>query len=156
MSDVTIVSLPTLIVTAVAHRGPYLDIGRAFETLFGTLGARGLMPAAHGRMIGVFYDDARTTAAADLRSAAAVVTTEPIAAAEAPLERIELAAGRYAVLRHVGPHAELQGTYDWLFGTWLPRSGETLRDAPSWEEYLNTPMDTLAHELLTDIHVPLR
>ena len=57
---------------------------------------------------------------------------------------------------HVGPYAELDRAYTWLFGDWLPESGEEAADAPAVEEYLNDPRTVSPAELRTDIWLPLR
>jgi hypothetical protein len=43
-----------------------------------------------------------------------------------------------------------------LYRNWLPNSGEELRDYPIFFHYLNLKMDTPKHELLTDVHLPLK
>ena len=63
--------------------------------------------------------------------------------------------GRHAVLRHRGPYAELHHAYNWLFGTWLPTSGEVPADRPVFEEYLNNPRELPPEEWLTEINLPL-
>lgn len=59
------------------------------------------------------------------------------------------------MLRFTGPYAGLGAAYDWLFGTWLARSGEIPRDAPCGELYVNPPGSAAPEDLLTDIHLPL-
>jgi len=53
---------------------------------------------------------------------------------------------------HKGSYAELEKPYDWLFGSWLPQSGEEAVDFPPFEEYLNDPKTTQPSELLTRIY----
>lgn len=137
---------------AVPHRGPYPEIGRAFEKLFATLAARQMLGNT-GKMVGVFHDDPQVTPAADLRSHAGVELAAPV---EPPLEALNLPAGRHAVLRFTGPYAGLSAAYDQLFGIWLPQSGQEPADVPSFEVYLNSPMDTPQEALVTEIHLPLR
>src|SRR6185436_14825210 len=100
---------PTRAVT-VAHRGSYMEIGRAFETLFGTLAARNLLTPGI-RMIGIFYDDVASVAEENLRSRAAIIGpgNMPI---EAPLEAKIIAAGDYAVIRHKGPYSDMKPAYE--------------------------------------------
>ena len=69
---------------------------------------------------------------------------------------LTLAGGRHAVLHYRGPYAGLMAGYTQLYGTWLPTSGQEPRDAPPFELYLNSPMETAPADLLTDICVPLR
>lgn len=47
----------------------------------------------------------------------------------------ELAGGRFAVFTHKGPMDRFDRTVGYVYGSWLPRSGEKLRDAPEIEIY---------------------
>jgi len=154
MFDVTLRTTPSLSLIGVSHTGPYMQISHAFETLFGTLYARGLA-RPDMRMIGVYLDDSDVVAAEKLRSYACVNAGDEIAA-DAPLERRPVDGGEYAVLRHKGPYADMYKAYQWLYAEWLPASGRKLRDAVMFEEYLNNPRDVQPTELLTDIYMPLQ
>ena len=138
---------------SVAHRGPYFEINRAFEKLFATIVARG-QQAGTGHMVGVFLDDPSAVAAPDLRSHAGAIVAEDFAI-NAPLEEMHLGGGRHAVLTFTGPYAGLPAAYDQLFGVWLPQSGAEMNDAPSFEVYLNSPMNTAPENLVTELHLPL-
>jgi AraC family transcriptional regulator len=152
--EVEIVDKPRLDLACIRHRGPYLEIGRAFDSLSGIAAARGLFSAST-RFLGVYFDDPSCVPQSELRALAGM-TVAAGAKIEAPLERAEIGAGRYAVLHHKGPYADMKAAFDWLFGGWLAKSGEEAADAPIFEEYLNSPRDTPPPELRTDIHLPLR
>lgn len=64
--------------------------------------------------------------------------------------------GRYAVVPYVGPYAELERPYRWLYGTWLAQSGEELDNAPAVEAYLDDARSVPPTELKTEIWLPLR
>lgn len=66
-----------------------------------------------------------------------------------------LVAGRYAVFLHVGPYTELHRTWHAVYRDWLPPSGEQLQDAAPLELMLNSPTDTPAQQLRTEIWIPL-
>lgn len=153
MFDVSIRKLPEMHLVDVAHSGSYMQIGKAFEALFGTLYARG---QAHRdmRMIGVYLDDPDIVTVDKLRSYACVPADAGLPLAP-PLERRTIDGGDYAVLRHKGPYADMHKAYQWLYAEWLPRSDRRLRDAVMFEEYLNNPREVPPMELLTDIHLPL-
>jgi AraC family transcriptional regulator len=138
---------------AIDHTGSYMQIGKAFDPLFGWCGMRGLLNA-EARAIGIFYDDPMAVPEAELRSRACVVVSRPVAA-EAPVLQADIPGGRCAVLRHRGPYATMRAAYQWLYGTWLAQSGEEPADAPAFEEYLNNPRDTAPNDLMTDIYLPL-
>jgi AraC family transcriptional regulator len=153
MFPVTVRAEPARHLAAMAHSGPYFEIGRSFEKLFATLAARNLADKT-GHMVGVFYNDPAVTAPADLKSHAAVEVpgTLPV---EEPLETVTLPAARHAVLTFTGPYAGLPAAYDQLFAAWLPQSGEKPANLPSFEIYLNSPMDTDQDKLVTEICLPL-
>ncbi|NJS39420.1 MAG: AraC family transcriptional regulator [Rhodobacteraceae bacterium] len=139
---------------AVPHKGPYPEIGRAFEKLGSTVAARGFY-GRFGHMVGVYYDSTADVRPADLRSHAGLEAPADMAL-EPPLEEVRLPAGRHAVLTFTGPYAGLPAAYDQLLGVWLPASGEVPADAPIFEVYLNSPMDTAPEDLVTEICLPLR
>jgi AraC family transcriptional regulator len=151
---VEITEEPPRRVAAVAHTGPYPEIGGAFEKLSAIISARGLWPAVRGG-VAVYYDDPAAVEAAVLRSHAGFVLDET-AAVPAGLDEVRLAAGPAAVLHFKGPYAGLEAAYSYLYGTWLAQSGREPADAPVYEVYLNGPSDVPPEELLTDIVVPLR
>jgi AraC family transcriptional regulator len=153
MFDVTLKTIEPIELIGVPHTGSYMQISKAFETLFGTLYARGLASPAM-RMIGIYFDDPDIVPAERLRSVACVSADETIAA-EPPFVRQSLSGGEYAVLRHKGPYADMHKAYQWLYAEWLPVSGRQLRDGLMFEEYLNNPRDTAPTGLLTDIYMPL-
>lgn len=155
MHDVTIRTIPAATLAVIPHRGSYMQIGKAFETLFGTLGARNLLRPGLC-MKGVFYSDPTSVAEDDLRSAAGIILPDDSFPVEPPLERVSLRGGDYAVLRHKGPYSDMRPAYDWLYGEWLVHSGREAADAPCLEDYLNNPREVPPTELLTDICLPLK
>ena len=105
-------------------------------------------------MVGIYYDDPGTVAPENLRSHAGVLVDTGFSMPE-NLEDVVLPEGRMVVMHYKGPYAGLKAAYDYLYGQWLPQSTEELREAPSFEVYLNDPTDTKPDDLLTDIYVPI-
>ncbi len=138
---------------AMAHKGPYPDIGGAFQKVCSVFSARNLWPQAQG-MLGIYYDDPTTVAPKDLNSHAGVIVDSDFDMPE-NLQDVPVPDGRMAVMHYKGPYAGLNAAYEYMYGEWLPNSGEEFRDAPSFEVYLNDPMQVSPDELLTDICVPL-
>jgi AraC family transcriptional regulator len=154
MHPVSIRSEAPIRLAALPHKGAYHEIARAFQRLSALMASRDLFRRS-GRMIAAFYDDPQSTAEPDLRSHAGFELTKA-ADLSAPLEDVTLPGGRQAVLTYTGPYAGLPAAYDELFGIWLPQSGEEPADAPSFEVYLNSPMDTAPEDLVTELHLPLK
>jgi AraC family transcriptional regulator len=154
MHPVTVRNEGPMRLAALPHKGAYHEISRAFQKLSAVMASRDLFRSA-GRMIAVFYDDPQSVAEPDLRSLAGFEITGRSDLSD-PLEELALPGGRQAVLTYKGPYAGLPAAYDELFGVWLPQSGEEPADSPSFEVYLNTPMDTAPEELITELHLPLK
>jgi AraC family transcriptional regulator len=150
----TIRETPAIRVAALAHRGDYQTIGSTFERLAAMAVAQGLFGPAT-RSFGIYYDDPAAVAHDALRSDACITVPDDWTAS-GDMRLLEIRGGRYAVTLYVGPYAELQGPYKWLFGRWLADSGEEAADAPCIEEYLNDARVVPPRELKTEIWLPLR
>nr|WP_259371993.1 AraC family transcriptional regulator [Caldimonas mangrovi] len=146
---VRVEQLPALAAVGLEHRGSYMAIGRAFETLVGRHVSRGEVTPPL-RMVGLYHDDPACTPVGSLRSTACLVV-EP----HHPLVDTPIRGGWYAVLTYRGPYATMHEAYRWLYGTWLVESGLVPADAPLVEEYLNDPRTTAPGDLLTEIRLPL-
>jgi AraC family transcriptional regulator len=137
MHRVEIVEQPARRLIALAHKGPYIGIGEAFQRLSTWVGPRGLA-APDAICLGVFYDDPKSVAAAALRSDACI-ETGPATSVEAPFRIVELHGGPHATVRFKGPYSDLEDVYAWMFGAWLPGSGREAADRPAFEIYRNSP-----------------
>lgn len=153
MYDVSIENRDPVNVAALRHRGAYHDIGSTFERLGAWAAGRGF---ADNRWFGVYYDDPDSKPAENLVSDACIEVPDDFALEGGDPKPLVIAGGRYAVLVHTGPYAELERPYRWLFGQWLPDSGEEAADAPPIEEYLNDPRTLPPTEWRTAVCVPLR
>ena len=155
MPEVTIKTIDDIELITLPHRGAYNTIGQTFEKLSLKAGTAGLL-GPDSRMFAIYYDDPETVAEENLRSAAAFTTTNAVRPTGGAFEPVTITGGRHAVLVHKGPYSDLAKSYQWLFGTWLPDSGEEAGDRPCFETYLNDPGQTAPPDLLTEIHLPLR
>lgn len=152
MYEVAIRAFEGVRVAAMRHVGDYQQIGAVFDRLTAWASARGLGGA---RSFGVYHDDPASVPAARLRSDACV-GVGPGVVGDGDVTVTEIPACRAAVLVFRGPYAELETAYRWLYGEWLPRSGEEPADRPCFEEYLNDPKTLPPSEWLTALHLPLR
>ena len=152
--EATIRETPALRVAALAHTGDYMNIGSTFERLMAMAAGQDLL-GPWTRSFGIYYDDPASTPREALR-ADACITLPDGKLPDGDLQLREIRGGRYAVSLHVGPYAELHFPYTWLYGTWLPKSGEEAAHAPSIEEYLNDARVVPPSELRTEIWLPLR
>lgn len=154
MYPVTIEELAPMRAAGVLHRGPYADIGRAFQRLGATLAARNLFAQVR-EMFVTYHDAPGSKPDADMRAHVAVAIADGFPLGLEGLDYFDVPGGKYAVLAHKGPYATLASAYAWLYGQWLPQSGEEPRDAPPVEVYVNDPRVTAPDDLRTDIRLPL-
>jgi len=109
----------------------------------------------HTAFIGISHDDPKVTEAEKLRYDACVVVGKEVSPqGEVGVKTIE--GGKYAIFLHKGPYENFQFTYDYIYGSWLPQSGEELRELSCFEKYLNSPDKTKAEKLKTEIYIPLK
>lgn len=150
--DVQIEELGAMRVATVPHVGPYNRIAEAFARLGEVVHENDLLRHASA-MLAIYHDDPDTMPSAELRSEAALVVSSD---AKLPSELGErtLAGGRYATTTHVGPYEALGDVWARFMGEWLPRSGERVKDAVSFEIYRNTPGQVKKEELRTELYVP--
>lgn len=155
MHNVSIQHLPTVRIAALPHTGPYVGIGQTFGRLWQLAMAGGLVPHVTGPAIAFYHDDPQDTPASELRAHAGLIVSE---AATLPPEFDELIrpAGRHAVLHLKGPYTGIPAAWSWLYGDWLPQSGEDPADRAPFELYPNGPDNTPPADLITEICVPLR
>jgi AraC family transcriptional regulator len=154
MYEVTIRHIEPQRVAALAHHGDYMEIGASFEKIMIWAAGQNLLNEKT-RSFGIYYDDPAAIPTADRRSEACLAIAEDITP-PAPYRAINTPGGRCAVLVFKGPYSSLEAPYKWLYGEWLPKSGEEPADAPSFEEYLNDARTTPPSELLTAICMPLK
>lgn len=153
MYPIEIKKLRSRNLVGLPHLGDYQNMPETYGTLFDLLNTRDLTEKTR-QMVAVFYDDPGAVAPEKLRSFAGVTAPKTLPA-EAPLLGITLPTGRHAVLRFTGHYEGLRAAYDYLYGTWLPASGETPSTHPTFEVYLNSPKTNPPEEWVTEICVTL-
>lgn len=137
----------------VPHRGPYSQIGSAFEKLGEIAGRAGLFGRPGVVMLGVYYDDPSTTPADELRSSASLQLPDDVPAPDGLTEE-RLSGGRFLKVIHTGSYETLPES--WEAGHELAvRDGLQMRDTPSFEIYRTTPDQAAEADLLTEILIPI-
>lgn len=151
--SVEIRDLPLVRLAAVAHRGDYNRIDRAFETVLNLFAARGHLSQMRG-VHGVFPQDPAATPFKDLLSHAGFAV-DPGFRIDPPLDALDLPGGRHAVMTVQGPFSGLADAFDQLFNAWLPDSGEEPADSPAHIAYLTDAATTAPADLRHEIRLPL-
>jgi AraC family transcriptional regulator len=140
---------------AVEHRGPYNMIGAAFARLDQILSSSTLDPSDWIEMVALHYDDPESVNASELRAHAGIVVSAHAGAPPSGLTEVPIPAGAYGCFVHNGPYERLGDAWARFMGHWLVQSGRKIGSGPSYERYLNTPMNAAPHELLTELYLSM-
>lgn len=143
----------TVTLAAVAHNGPYQEIGSAFEQLMTTLQGAGLWKDS-GPSHAIYYDDPTEVPVEDLRSHACQRLR---AGAEVPegLDSVQLPGGRFLVCTCRGPFTRLPEAWAWTYGKALPEGGHAFREGLPFERYVTNSWETAPEDFITEIWVPV-
>jgi len=129
---------------------------RAFARLFPAAETLGVASRQTG-CLAVCPDEMKSPDDPDVRFVAALSFdgAVPDLASTAGITCERIAAGKWAVFRHIGPYNTLWQTWRAIYRDWVPAAKVTLRDAAPYELYVSDASVVPAEELITDIHVPV-
>jgi AraC family transcriptional regulator len=157
--DVEIREIPEMSVAYVRHIGPYQGDSALFEGLINKLmtwaGPRGLIRFPETQLLAVYHDDPNITEADKLRTSICI-TVPSDTQIDGDVGKMNIPAGRYAVVHVEVADDEFQSAYDAIYGGWLPESGYQPDDRPCFEIYLNDPKQHPEGKHITDICVPVK
>lgn len=154
--NVEIVQFETTRIAVLEHRGPTEKLNESVGRFIEWRKSNALSPKDSSRSFGVVWDNPDTTPPADFRfdicgEVRAAVPANPQGVVEKAIP-----GGRCARVRHHGSHMRLGESIYPIYRSWLPESGEELRDFPLYFHYLNLLPETPEGELVTDIYLPLK
>jgi AraC family transcriptional regulator len=150
---VEIVDFPETMVAAFEHRGPEHLTYQSTKKFIDWRKRAGI--GTRGGAYGIHYTDAEKTPPEDYRLDICAAVDSPVAPNEQGVVTKVIPAGRCAKTRHVGSREHVAAA-DYLYRAWLPTSGEKLRDYPIVFHYVNVGPDVKAHEMITDVYLPLK
>lgn len=101
------------------------------------------------------YDDPETVPPQDYRFDLCAATQADIAPNPQSVIAKTLQGGRCAKLRLTGSDDALAHAVRFLYSSWLPQSGEELRDSPLFLQRVRFFPDVPEHEAIVDIYLPL-
>jgi len=155
--DVTISQVPDTPVAMLEHRGDRRTLTNTFERFRAWCKAAGLTPETGRSSFMVFRSEREPARPEDYSMDICVGTDRPIPAADAPMRAGVIPGGRCAILRYPGNTNNLDPAAAYLYGDWLPQSGEEARDFPLYARRRLVPLPNLqAHEVIVELHLPLK
>ncbi|HSI51267.1 MAG TPA: AraC family transcriptional regulator [Ideonella sp.] len=129
--------LPARTVAYLRVLDPYREgaVQAACERLLAWATARGL---AGGQWLGYMWDEPETVSLAKCRYDVALVVEGDVETA-GEIGRFDFPAMRVAEVLMRGDGALEARAFDWLYKTWLPRSGHVPDDQPAFEAWIGRP-----------------
>lgn len=152
---VRVVSFPATRVATLEHRGSPLRLGETIRRFIDWRKANRL-PPARSATFNLLYNDPDETPPEEFRFGICAATDQPVEANEAGVLPMTIPAGRCALLRHLGSDDHLGRSIRHLYSSWLPSSGEELRDFPLFMQRVKFFPDVPDSESVTDLYLPLR
>ncbi|GAB6042794.1 AraC family transcriptional regulator [Endothiovibrio diazotrophicus] len=154
--QVEIIHFPETPVAVLEHRGSPERVHDSVRTFIDWRKSSGRSPVNQRDTFGIPYDDPANVAPEQFRFDICGAVRSPVAENPQGVVNKAIPAGRCAVVRHLGSLDRVDETVYYLFRQWLPRSGEELRDFPVFFHYRTLMPFVEEHELVTDVHLPLK
>lgn len=154
-TDVRILDFPETPVAIMSHTGDPAAIGDTIRRFIAWRKAAGLSPKV-AATFNVFHPDPDEASPQVRRVDLCAAVNRAISPNHPDVVAGVIPAGRCAVLRQVGDSDDLSAAANWLYGQWLPDSGQDLRDFPMFAQRVSLFPDVAEHEAITDLFLPIR
>jgi AraC family transcriptional regulator len=151
---VTLLQFPETRLAVLEHRGSHDALPASIHT-FISYRRRNELPRERHATFNLVYDNPQTTEPDAYRMDLGCAITRPVDPnPEGVIEKV-IPAGRCAYVRCHGGDDMLEQCLTYLYGVWLPGSGECIRDFPLFFQRIVFFPDVPEHEAITDIFLPL-
>ena len=149
-----IVNFDETSIAVLTHKGAPELIGQSIKQ-FITWRRANKLPPSISRTFNLVYDDPTTTVPDDYRFDLCASTNQAVQSNAQGVVNSIIPSGKCVVIRHVGSDDELGEVANYLYGQWLEKSGETLRDFPLFFERVSFFPEVSEHQMITDVYLPL-
>ena len=152
---VHVTTFPATRVALLEHRGNVLRLGDSIRKFIEWRRTNAL-PPDKSATFNIIHNDPNETPPEEFRFDLCAATERPIEPNGAGVREFVIPGGRCALLRHRGSDDQLGHSIMHLYASWLPASGEELRDFPLFMQRTKFFPDVPDGEAETDIYLPLR
>ena len=155
ITDVQLVEFPLTRVAVLAHRGDPQRLGDSIRR-FIDWRRRNALPPQASATYNLFHDDPQDCDPREFRLDLCAATAADIAPNPEGVVAGVIPAGRCALLRITGPDALLDPAARFLYGQWLPQSGEEPRDFPFFLRRVTFFPEVPEAQAVSELFLPLR
>jgi len=142
-------------VAVLEHRAPPSEVMSTVSKFTEWRQESGSSPERDCRSFGIIYDDPDSTPPAEFKFDFCGELRGPLRENSSCVVEKCIPTGRCAVVRHEGTLNTIGPVVRKMYSSWLPESGETLRDFPCFFHYVKRMPGVSEHEQVTDIYLPL-
>lgn len=153
--QVNIVHTSDICVAALEHRGDPDMLVDSIRKFIEFRKQHQLHPSRHATF-NILYVDPDTVPPEEYRLDLCLQTDMQFTSSREGIINKVIPGGRCAVLRHTGSDDLLRSSISYLYSSWLPESGEELRDFPLYVQRVKFFPDVPEHESIVDIFLPLK
>lgn len=143
-------------IAVLEHLGAPSTVEQSVEKFRNWRKSTGLSPVKTHQSYGLIYADPETTPAHEFRFDICGEVDAEVPENPFGIMNKLIPGGRCAVTRHIGAYSHLGPSVYYLYGQWLPASGEELRDFPCFFHYTSIADNLPEHKQITDIYLPLK
>lgn len=154
IQNVQLREVPETSIAFMSHHGDPQRLGETIRRFIAWRKGHGVRAKDHATYT-IFHTDPEISGPEAYHLDLATEIRRPLTAADQGVEAGVIPGGRCAVLRVIGNSDDLRPAAEFLYGTWLPISGEELRDFPIYAQRLRFFPDVPEHEAITDLFLPL-
>lgn len=155
IEDVAIITFPETRVAALEHRGTAANIGESIRR-FIDWRRRNRLPPKVSATYNLQHQSHPEVADGEYHVDLCAATDAPIAPNPEGVVAKVMPEGRCAVLRHKGSDDTLSETVMFIYATWLPGSGQEVRDYPLFFQRVEFFPDVPEQDAVTDVFLPIR
>jgi len=152
--EVSIVEFPETLAATIEHSGHPNKILNTVQTFIAWRRENKVSPAI-SETYNILINDPEEVEPAEYRMDICASVNTPVEDNDYGVITKTIPAGKCAVFRHVGTDSNLRESFDYLYGEWLPSSGEEVRDYPPFLHRVSLFPDVKESEMVTDIYLPL-
>lgn len=143
-------------VAVLEHRGPPESVLSTVGRFIEWRKQCDASPVARSRTFGIPYDDPEAVPPDAFRFDICGELMGELGVNDFGVVQKVIPGGRVAVVRHFGSYDTIGATVREMYASWLPHSGEELRDFPRFFEYVSRMPHVKEHEQVTDVYLPLK
>lgn len=154
--QVTIIDFPTTPIARLTHQGQPALVMKTVSSFIQWRKAQGNLSPKVSDTFNVLYHDPQSVPANEYRFDVACSVFSPVAENESGVENATLPHCRCATLRLTGSNEDMAQAISFLYGQWLPQSGEECSEHPLFVKRLAMYPDVAMNQQIFEIYLPVR